>query len=78
MIKCFHCGETISENGGILLDADGDFVCNETCKARFEQERDHFFENVVDSPEATERWLNGGETLAEKYGYDAETGEPNV
>ena len=78
MIKCFQCRGPVPEPGGILLGLDGDFVCSQACKDLYEQERDHFFEMVVHSPEATERWLNDGKTLAEKYNYDPETGEPNV
>ena len=78
MIKCFHCQGPVPEPGGILLGADGDFVCSQACKDLYEKDKSHFFENVVHDAEATERWLNGGQTLAEKYNYNPETGESNV
>lgn len=43
----------------ILVSQDGDFVCNEHCKKEYEEQRDHFFNEICHSEEATEKWLMG-------------------
>ena len=57
-MNCSHCGKKI-EGNGVLINTDGDFVCNDKCKNGYEKERDHFFDDIVQSPEKTEAWLKG-------------------
>ena len=45
--------------GSIVVTIDGDFACNQRCEAAYKQQRDHFFNNIVHSEEATTRWLLG-------------------
>jgi len=58
MLKCFHCQNKIKGNG-ILISADGDFVCDEKCKKGYEREKEHFLNYIVHSEEKTEKWLLG-------------------
>jgi hypothetical protein len=44
---------------GILVSADGDFVCDDKCKKAFEAAREDFFNRIVQSEELCGRWLNG-------------------
>ena len=55
-MKCFHCHKEIKRNG-ILISQDGDFVCDEKCKEKYEKERDYFFNNIVHSEKETKNWL---------------------
>ncbi len=57
-MKCFQCGNEIKGNG-ILLNVDGDFVCDVTCKKAYEKKRDHFFNDIMHSSKKTEAWLRG-------------------
>ncbi len=57
-MKCFHCQQEVKQNG-ILINQDGDFVCDEKCKDNYENERDYFFNNIVHSEEETKNWLLG-------------------
>lgn len=57
-VSCFNChGEIYGD--GILVSADGDFVCSETCRREFEAKRDDFLGRIVHDPELCERWLRG-------------------
>jgi len=57
-MKCFYCQKQINGNG-ILLDADGDFVCDEICKTGYEKAKDNFLNRIVHNEKLTERWLLG-------------------
>jgi len=57
-MKCFYCKKEL-DNNAILLDEDGDFVCNEICKMKYEEARDDFFDRIVHDEDLTERWLLG-------------------
>ncbi len=57
-MKCFYCQKQLGINK-ILLNADGDFVCDEICKKAYEAARDDFFNRIVHSEKLTERWLLG-------------------
>jgi len=48
-MKCFACNKKIKrEHEMIHIGCDGDFVCNEKCKARYEKEKAEFFGNTHD------------------------------
>lgn len=49
-MRCFFCKKEIKGNG-LLISEDGDFVCSEDCKLKYEEERDYFLNNVVASEE---------------------------
>ena len=55
---CFQCQEKFYNNG-ILVSADGDFVCNEKCQKDYECEKAKFFNEIVYSEEKTKQWLLG-------------------
>ena len=57
-MKCFHCHKEI-QGPGILVSADGDFVCDDKCKKAFEAAREDFFDRIVQSEELCGRWLAG-------------------
>ena len=57
-MKCFHCQQEIKRNR-ILINQDGDFVCDEKCKKNYEKERDYFFNSIVHSEKETKNWLLG-------------------
>lgn len=57
-MRCFHCEREIVGNG-ILVSADGDFVCSEACRVEFEREKQHFSDVLIHDPVAMERWLLG-------------------
>jgi len=57
-MRCFQCHNKFF-SGGILISADGDFVCSEKCKATYEKEKSLFFSEIVHSEEKTEAWLMG-------------------
>lgn len=38
-MNCFHCKKEI-QGSGTLLDADGDFVCDEACRVAYCKQRD--------------------------------------
>ncbi|OGF27448.1 hypothetical protein A2331_00600 [Candidatus Falkowbacteria bacterium RIFOXYB2_FULL_34_18] len=59
-MKCFQCKKEITnESKMILISADGDFVCGQNCKDKYETEKAHFFNEIVHSPEKTESYLLG-------------------
>lgn len=59
-MKCAHCGKEIdNELTMILINADGDFVCNQTCKEGYEKEKNYFFNEIVPSETKTLAWLMG-------------------
>lgn len=46
-MRCVQCGEAIFDESSMkLINADGDFVCCEECKKLYENDRDHFFNNL--------------------------------
>lgn len=47
-MKCFQCKTEIHNEFQMIHLGDGDFVCNETCKIKFEQKRNEFFDNIHD------------------------------
>lgn len=57
-MECSHCHKQIP-GSGVLLNEDGDFVCDDKCKQGYEKERDHFFNHIVQSSERTKAWLLG-------------------
>ena len=50
----------------VAVTVDGDFVCNSKCKAEFEKQRNHFFDNIIQDEGRCERWLRGGEESCEQ------------
>jgi len=57
-MRCFYCQKEMKD-GGILLSADGDFVCDDICKKAYEKARDDFYDRIVYDEKLTERWLMG-------------------
>ena len=56
-MTCSYCGKKIENELNIkLLNADGDFVCDEVCKTVYEK-KTHFLNNIVTSPEKIKAWL---------------------
>lgn len=59
-MKCAHCRKEIdNELTMILINVDGDFVCNQACKEGYEKEKDRFFNEIILSEEKTRAWLMG-------------------
>jgi hypothetical protein len=57
-MKCLQCCKKI-QGDGVLLDADGDFVCDDKCKKDFEAEKEDFLNRICHSKQLTEDWLKG-------------------
>lgn len=59
MIKCTQCGRDVEADGniGILINSDGDFVCNDVCKNKYEKARDHFFDVIIQDDKKFLTWL---------------------
>ena len=55
-IKCFHCGKPL-KGDGVLLNANGDFVCDDVCKTNYEKERQHFLDVVIHDDTKFADWL---------------------
>lgn len=53
---CSHCGREVIGDG-ILINADGDFVCDQECKQQYEKERDCFFNVILDDEKFAE-WMD--------------------
>jgi len=61
-MRCIACGKEIpyAEFGdGIVISIDGDFVCDEKCKALWKRQTSWVYENVLQSPKDTEDYLLG-------------------
>jgi hypothetical protein len=43
----------------VLVSADGDFACCQTCADEFYRQRDNFFDTIIDSDEEFNKWLTG-------------------
>ncbi len=52
------CQKKIIHNG-VLLNADGDFACSESCKNTQKKEKEYFFSTLIYDPERMENWLMG-------------------
>lgn len=48
MLKCIVCKKEVPEYGGVLLNADGDFACSETCKKKYLQDMDNLLNIIHD------------------------------
>lgn len=59
MIRCIHCGSDFEAAGkmGVLVSPDGDFVCDDTCKAAYDKGREHFFNEVITDKKKFAAWL---------------------
>jgi hypothetical protein len=61
-VKCIACGNEIKDElKAILMSSDGDFVCDEKCKKKWEDEIEEFHKTIGNDPERFERWLLGEE-----------------
>jgi len=58
MMRCFDCHKEF-HTPGILISADGDFVCSESCKQSYEKKKDHFFNAVQYDDSLMNRWWAG-------------------
>ena len=43
----------------IVVNCDGDFVCDNNCKLAYEKQKDHFFGVTIHSEEAVKKYLIG-------------------
>lgn len=60
MLKCAYCGKDAERFGNaLLINTDGDFVCNDECKRNYEIDRDKFFNEILPHDDKFEEWLNG-------------------
>lgn len=59
MIKCAHCSREISEfnTERVLLNCDGDFVCNKACYDAYHKEMDHFCSITLKDDKKFAAWL---------------------
>ncbi len=57
-MKCFQCQKEIS-GSGVLISADGDFVCDKICEHDYIKEKEIFFNEIVHSESKTKAWLLG-------------------
>jgi hypothetical protein len=57
-MTCAQCHKEFFGNG-ILVSADGDFVCSTVCQTKYERERDHFLNVVIHDDVLFEKWLKG-------------------
>jgi hypothetical protein len=60
MSKCSHCKKEVDvewDTGFIWIGCDGDLVCSETCKQKYEKERDYFCEVVLNDDKLFASWL---------------------
>jgi hypothetical protein len=64
MIKCSYCGKDVERNwhGGIIINQDGDHVCDENCKSKYERERDAFFNNIGND-DWYNQWMDGKDSI---------------
>jgi hypothetical protein len=59
-MKCLGCGREFDiEWEGMIIDQDGDGVCSQACKKKYEKERDYFCAVILPSDELFGRWLKG-------------------
>jgi len=57
-MKCFVCKKELPEYGAILLGCDGDFVCSKKCNQKYEDDKKHFFDNVINDDKKFNKWMN--------------------
>lgn len=60
MSKCDVCGKEIDvewDVGFIWIGCDGDVVCSNVCKEKYEKDRDYFFDVVLKDAGLFERWM---------------------
>ena len=60
-MKCIQCGKVIEAdcNSSIILNLDGDFVCGEECKTKYERELDRFCSVILPNEGLFQDWLKG-------------------
>lgn len=57
-MKCSYCGKDISNKINIiLLNYDGDFVCDDECKRKYYEEKDHFLGVTLKDDKKFAAWL---------------------
>ncbi len=61
-MRCCQCIKKFNHDG-ILVTCDGDFVCSNTCKINWENERDKFFNEIVHDDKKFEEWMKSNDTL---------------
>lgn len=62
MIKCTFCKKDAERFGtAILLNQDGDFVCSEDCKLKYNREKDKFFNEIIHDDSKFFSWLGFSE-----------------
>jgi len=54
------CGKNpLNSPNAICVNIDGDFACDEKCKAEYEKQKAYFFSTIVHSEKRTEDYLLG-------------------
>lgn len=62
MSKCVSCNKDVDPEWDIgyeLLSPDGDFACSKACADKYKQEKDHFFNVIIQDENTFLAWLNG-------------------
>lgn len=57
-MKCSYCGKDLScKINPVLLNCDGDFVCDDECKRKHKEEMDHFCSITLKDDKKFAAWL---------------------
>lgn len=56
--NCQH--DPLQSGQAICISPDGDFVCDTTCKAEYEKQKDYFFTHLINDETKCREWLLGG------------------
>jgi len=60
MFICSACGkEIVNEFKMKLISCDGDFVCDEKCKEKWDQEKEAFYNHIAQDEDTFKKWLLG-------------------
>lgn len=60
MVRCANekCNnDPTNSMNTVIINIDGDLACCPECKTKYEEQRDNFFNNIVQSESATLAWL---------------------
>lgn len=55
---CRACGKnSLDSPSRIFISCEGDYVCDEKCKAEEERQKKHFYDNVISDDAAFANWM---------------------
>ena len=61
-MKCSVCNkEIVNELNMVLISCDGDFVCDEKCKKKWNDDMDAFYRDIAPYPEKFEAWMKSND-----------------